>query len=139
MLILTLNKDRIKNTLKLYLAFAIVGIVAFAASSFNDVSLCPMYGLTGMPSPGCGMTRAFMSLPDVKLALFYHPLFFVVPFIPLAALLSERARNILSVILIVLFLGTWVVRIYLFFPDIPPMEYNENSLISNLFYWIRNG
>ena len=74
-----------------------------------------------------------MSLPDVGGALVYHPLFFAVPFIPLGVVASKH-RDTLAVLLIILFVGVWIIRMFLFFPHAEPMIYNENSL----FQFIRN-
>ena len=39
-------------------------------------SVCPFYALTGLPCPGCGLTRAFVCLGhgQVLSALHWHPL-----------------------------------------------------------------
>jgi len=81
------------------------------------------------------MTRAFRSLPDFRQAFWYHPLFFVVLLIPFLAFVGERKRNIISIGLIVLLVGLWVVRMVVLFPDTAPFEYNSNSL----FEVIRRG
>ena len=135
---MTRSKGRIRSVQALKEAAILYGLLfaiggaSFAASFFDGLNLCLVYNITGLPSPGCGMSRAFMSLPDIRLALTYHPLFFIIPFIPLAALLNERARNIAAVILIILFVGTWAVRMAVLFPHTPPMVYNENSLFEAL-------
>ena len=42
---------------------------------------CPIYRLTGIPCPGCGMTRALLRLLSLDFAgaWYYHPLVFVIP------------------------------------------------------------
>ncbi|MDR2157132.1 MAG: DUF2752 domain-containing protein [Clostridiales Family XIII bacterium] len=47
---------------------------------------CPFKLITGIPCPGCGMTRAFLSAAqlDFRSAFAYHPLF---PIIPVCAVL----------------------------------------------------
>ena len=123
-----LSKDRIKETAALYGIFTVMGGAALAASLFGGFSICLVYNVTGIPSPACGMTRAFISFPDIRAALAYHPLFFIPPFIPLLPLAAPRVRNILSVTLIILFFGAWIARMVLFFPHTAPMTYNDNSL-----------
>ena len=117
------------RVVKLYLILAAVGGFALAMPLLAGVGPCILYYAVGIPCPACGMTRAFISLPDVGQALVYHPLFFTVPFIPLLGFLPERRMNIGAVVLIVLFLGVWVVRMVLFFPHTQPMVLNENSLV----------
>ena len=43
---------------------------------------CPIKYTTGVSCPGCGMTRALISLVrlDFESALYYHPLVFLLPF-----------------------------------------------------------
>ena len=42
----------------------------------GNVDLCPLHALTGIPCPGCGMTRSVVGLSHghVEQALRYHPL-----------------------------------------------------------------
>lgn len=42
---------------------------------------CPLYALTGLPCPGCGMTRAWIAALHLDLAgaFGYHPMFWCVP------------------------------------------------------------
>ncbi|RYX83228.1 DUF2752 domain-containing protein [bacterium] len=39
-------------------------------------SVCPFFNMTGMPCPGCGLTRSFVSLAHahVREAFLWHPL-----------------------------------------------------------------
>ena len=119
------------KSIKVYLVLIIIGGVAFVASLLIGTSLCLFYNLVGIPCFSCGMTRAFMSLPNIFMAFRYHPLFFTVPIIPFLLFFSEKNRNIASIALIVLFIGVWAVRMFLFFPHTAPMEYNENALIGH--------
>ena len=116
------------EAVKIYLVLLLIGGIAFVVSLFTDISLCIIWNVTGIPCFSCGMTRAFGSLPDVRRAFFYHPLFFTVPFLPLLVLVSARVRNIMSAVLIILFIGLWITRMILLFPHTAPMEYNESSL-----------
>jgi len=125
----THHSSRIKETIKLYVLLILIGVAAIVATLFFDVNICPVYRIFGIPCPACGMTRAFTSLPDIRQALSYHPLFVLIPFMPLLPILPEKRRNIVSIILIILFLGVWVARMLLLFPHTIPMVYNENSLL----------
>jgi len=123
------KSDSISESVKIYVIFIIIGGITLGVSLFTDISLCGIYHMTGIPCFSCGMGRAFRSLPDIRLAFAYHPLFFMVPFIPLLIIVNARVRNITSVALIILFIGIWIVRMVLLFPHTAPMEYNYNSLL----------
>ena len=61
-------------------AIALTGLASAAAipPSLLQVGpvLCPFRFLTGLPCPGCGMTRSVVALlhGDLAASLFYHPL-----------------------------------------------------------------
>lgn len=81
--------------------WAILSVI-FAASVFLPLpgkdgsiahlpSLCPFYTLTGLPCPGCGLTRSFVSLGhgQWETSLHWHPLGWLVAVI----LISLWLRN----------------------------------------------
>jgi len=125
------------TVVKIYIALAIIGGAAMVLSLFVGISPCVIYHITGLPCPACGLTRAFIAFVrlDMGQAFFYHPLFWVVPFVPLLALrlVSDRWRNILAFAILGLFVAVWVVRLAMFFPYTPPLDYNESSLFAWLF------
>ena len=53
---------------------------------------CPIHRLTGLPCPGCGMSRALFCLAklDFAGAWYYHPLVFFLP-LPALWLIHRRA------------------------------------------------
>lgn len=53
---------------------------------------CPVHRLTGLPCPGCGMSRALFCLVklDFAGAWYYHPLVYFLP-LPLLYLIHRRA------------------------------------------------
>ncbi len=91
---------------------------------------CPIQTLTGIPCPGCGMTRAYLALLhlDIPAAFHYHPLFWMLPLglavflIRKGPLANEKVKIILlslmaAAVLVVYLLRLLVLRgsaIYLF-------------------------
>ena len=78
---------------------------------------CPFKFITGISCPGCGMTRAWLSLllrGDLKAAFHYHPLFWIlIPGVPLFLYrhrFSERTRKTVSYLLILLFFAVYAFR-----------------------------
>lgn len=106
-----------------------VGVAAWSRLSgtpAGDVALlpCPVLSLTGTPCPGCGMTRACVSLAQAEpaAAWAYHPFVFLL--MPLAlcigfwptrtraawARVGRRARAVTLGSALVACLGLWLSR-----------------------------
>ncbi len=85
---------------------------------------CPIKIIFGIPCPGCGITRAFLSLIrfDFKKAFEYHPLFPVVfielmyfvfrDFIPQKYKINEKFENTIFSITAVLMIAVWIYRLF---------------------------
>lgn len=80
---------------------------------------CPVYRLTGIPCPGCGLTRAWCCFlaGDWKSAVGYHPLFLAAPFYLLAVVAGDfpcwgacRVRRAFCMGYTALLLGVYLVR-----------------------------
>ncbi len=84
---------------------AIVCILAFYGVLFLLGITCPIKFVTGVSCPGCGMTRAWLSLLrlDVGAAFSYHPLFLLGPMLAAGFLLRDRLSPTLVRV------GTWVL------------------------------
>ena len=82
---------------------------------------CIFRFMTGVPCPGCGMTRAWLAALrfDFAAAVAYHPLFWVVPIAFVLAFVREettsgkvkRGIDIVIAVLCVLVVAVWVVRL----------------------------
>ncbi|MCL1790869.1 MAG: DUF2752 domain-containing protein [Peptococcaceae bacterium] len=76
---------------------AFISVLAIAAPLFSLKFGCPFLAATGVPCPGCGMTRACLAFfrLDFAQAFLYHPLFPAVLLFPivLAIYLALRVRN----------------------------------------------
>lgn len=77
---------------------------------------CPIRRLTGLICPGCGMCRAWLAALrlDFFQAMYYHPMFWVIPVFMLFALYDFRLfrRRLLNIIVISL-LGVVVIANYI--------------------------
>ena len=76
---------------------------------------CPILYFTGIPCPGCGMTRACIELLHLHFieAFYFHPLiYFVPPYCVLYFYLKNKGHNsnILLYIFAVVFIATYLIR-----------------------------
>ncbi|MBQ8351294.1 MAG: DUF2752 domain-containing protein [Clostridia bacterium] len=90
---------------------------------------CPFYRFFETPCPACGVTRAWLALlhGNVRLAFSYHPLFWLLPFLPLALLwrrhIQGGRRHFVPLCLGILVFLVYLVRLigtrcgYPFFPE----------------------
>lgn len=118
----------------LFLAFA--GLLVLVLRLLNG--FCMLRTLTGIPCPGCGMTRAVLSAlrGDFRAAFAYHPLWVTLPLLAWLVFCSvlpqyrkaaidklhahfpcitqagyRRAETVLSVLLLCAFLCVYAVRL----------------------------
>lgn len=105
------------TTLKRFIKDTTVFILIIFAAYFLDFG-CIFKKLTGLSCPGCGMTRAWLSFlkGDIKMALYYHPLFWMVAVLPFMAFLrkriSDKLVNILLISCIVMLMGCYLIRLF---------------------------
>lgn len=107
---------------------------------------CLFKRFSGLPCPGCGLTRAFWHLAhgDVAGAFFYHPLFWLVPLIFVAVLFQKKVpllkrllhNQTIIIGILVLFLGTYLIRMLLYFPTVVPMNVEPDSVLGQLVQWL---
>jgi hypothetical protein len=121
----------------LFAAVLITGIMGFLWS-VGGHEFCYFKAFFGIPCPGCGLTRAFISFftGDYSAAFFYHPLFLAIPLVIMTVLFRKfsflgrlYSSTYFWIIILVIFLGVYIVRIILFFPDTPPMDFNSHAVL----------
>jgi hypothetical protein len=115
--------------IKTFGILAAIGAVSILLGFIIDRSICLFYNTTGVPCPGCGMTRAFLHLFEghIKEAFHFHPLFPLVIFIPFF-MTTKKKRYLYSAIFILIIV--WLIRLKLYYPNVEPMVYLENNLFS---------
>ncbi|WP_229753690.1 DUF2752 domain-containing protein [Paenibacillus segetis] len=124
------------------LIFGVVGLLSMAANVLFQKSICLFTNVFGIPSPACGMTRAYMSLlqGDIRAAWIYHPLFLMPILICVLALCKKLSQPII-ILFTILLLVVWILRLIFILPhNIEPMVYNSHALIPTLLsivkHWI---
>lgn len=109
---------------------------------------CIFKSIIGVPCPGCGLTRAWISFitGDISKAFYWHPLFLMIPILAILIFLyfkgsftKYRRYILMAIILIIsLYVVTYIFRMITLFPYIEPLDYNSKSFISKLIYYIKS-
>ncbi len=76
---------------------------------------CPIKFFTGICCPGCGMTRALLSILrlDFEAAVHYHPAVFIMPIAALIFIMKKKINPTVVRVLLILFILILLV-IYLY-------------------------
>ena len=102
----------------------LLGALAYASALLFGWN-CPIKYLTGVPCPGCGLSRALAALLrlDFRTALRFHPMVFVLPPVVLYALFGKKplfgSKDLERMLLwsvIVLDIAIWLIRLALHDP-----------------------
>lgn len=105
---------------------------------------CILKLITGIPCPGCGMTRACISILrfDFVQAFKYNPLVFILPFIAWVIIFNERPiinkiykNNIFWIVVLLLVVSTYILRFIFVYPDIP-MDYYDKNLFKAIYNFL---
>lgn len=131
--------DRIRQDIKNLWSVAVA--VAIYAVLVNLIfhAFCPMVIVTGLPCPGCGMTRSlfFLATGRVGQSLWIHPMG-----VPIAALVfyflwnryvlgrNAKGMKVLVIVAIVLLVILYIWRMRLYFPDRIPYVYEEDNILA---------
>lgn len=102
---------------------------------------CPMVIISGLPCPGCGLTRSFIYLASgrIQQSIYINPMG-----IPIAGImiyffwnryiLGREAKWMMHLIIIavVMLLVLYLWRMYVFFPNRVPYIYTEGNVLSRV-------
>lgn len=97
----------------------VIGCIVFVYVIFWVTGIgCPIKFLTGVSCPGCGMTRAYISLLhfDFHRAYSFHPLFWVpavwVPIFIFKNKIPKKIYKVLVILTIIIFVAVYLFRLF---------------------------
>ncbi len=104
---------------KIWLAVLLIiyFFIAYTLLDYFDTT-CIFLKFTGIPCPGCGMTRALISVLNMdiigaiknNIVIFFMPYIFIYIFSDF----KSKVHNILLIIIAVIAIINWLFKIYLF-------------------------
>ena len=113
-----------------------LSIIFLFIKKFGEItgSICLIRGLTGVPCPSCGMSRAIISVinGDIINAFKFHPLFWLPFVVLLLIVLKRRFFKQILISAIILIMLVYILRMTMLFPHIEPMQYNERSILNQI-------
>lgn len=127
------NNSKIKFIKVLSLILFGIFIILLLMKKFSSVtgSVCLIRGITGVPCPSCGVSRAITEVINGNIikAFKFHPLFWL-PFVLLLLFLIFKRKYFKFTLLIsiILLLTVYILRMIFLFPDVEPMRYNEKAI-----------
>jgi len=126
------------------LVFALIAFCIFSLVLTD--STCVLRTITGLPCPGCGLTRATYALLRLDLAgaFHYNPMVFLVwPFSLLFTMLIVLKKTTIKkctpffIVFGVCMILVYIVRMILYFPNLEPMIYDDHSVLGRALFFIR--
>lgn len=133
---------RIRSDLKEYRAVIAALGIYYILTRLVFHAFCPMVILTGLPCPGCGMTRAvgFLLTWQPDRSLIMHPLagFWILLLFYFAIeryAMGKQPTKVFMALLTLLSVVTLLLYLYrmaVLFPDQPPMSYTGGSIMERL-------
>ena len=124
--------------------FAMILFSAFSIALTG--ATCVLRTITGIPCPGCGLTRATLALIrfDWPEAFRFHPMVFLLwPFLLCFAILlllkktTVRKFTPYLVVFGICLVLVYLVRMILFFPNVEPMVYDYHSVFGRILLFVR--
>ncbi|MFT3982564.1 MAG: DUF2752 domain-containing protein [Lachnospiraceae bacterium] len=132
---------RMKNDLR-RMGFLITAILLYLfVMNMLPGGICLIKRLTGIPCPGCGMTRAFFYLftGNWLLSFRMHPLAiawaaFALYLVIMRYWCGKRPKGILPILILLCtaMFGVYLYRMITIFPNREPMTYGSSGIIYHL-------
>jgi len=131
--------QRIGSDIRNFKWVILIFLVYYFLSHIVWGAYCPMLLTTGLPCPGCGMTRAIFFIFTFRFqrAWNLNPVSFIwalllVLFIFIRYLLGKKTDKLKPLLVIALLgtIGIYGYRMIFEFPSSPPMVYRSNNLLS---------
>ena len=123
-----------------YIALIIVIYLVVIRTVFKAV--CPMVIITGLPCPGCGMTRSLISFLQFRFkeSFVYNPCLivwlFLVAYWGFCRYFAGRKPRYFTVAAVMTGLITivvYIIRMALMFPSEPPLTYMYDNFLARIF------
>ncbi len=105
----------VKKRFLLFILLVVYFVIAYAVLNYYGIS-CAFLEFLGIPCPGCGMTRALLSVLKLdfiqaaryNVMIFFMPYLFVYVFFDL----KGRKHNIVLSLIAVLAVLNWIIKIF---------------------------
>jgi len=127
--------------------WAIISIVFYYLLTHEVFhAFCPMVIVTGLPCPGCGMTRSAFYLLTGQFVRSFTLNPFAIVWILLgiwcAYIRYVKGKDVKGIYplvgcICVAMIAYYVYRMYTVFPSIPPMIYKEDNMLNNILNLIK--
>lgn len=132
---------RIAADIRAYWQFIVVFLLYDLITHLIFRALCPALIVTGLPCPGCGMSRSmfYFAIGQWQRGWNMNPLgilwlLLVVYFFVMRYILGKKAKGVLQMggVLVVLMVLLYTYRMYHYFPGKPPISYTPGNLLEHI-------
>lgn len=132
---------RVLDDLKRYWIALVVVVVFYLFMHMVFNAFCPSVVITGLPCPGCGLTRSvlFCVTGQWERSFSIHPLGWTIVVFALYCgffryIRGKKVPGLKWILmgLVIVAVVIFIVRMKLYFPDKPPYTYNGGNLLEKI-------
>ena len=136
--------NRIKKDIQQFLIAGAAFVIYYVIIHAIFDAFCPLLIITGVPCPGCGLTRAGLYLlkGNIMQAAVINPsIFLVILFLLYCGyfryLKGTKTKGFSFVlgVLVAAAIAIYIYRMYLYFPNKAPYVYHRKNLLAEIFPW----